>query len=240
VTNVNCGHSIICTDCFRQYIKIKIRDKEILPWVTCADADCKVPLHPRDILSCGISVDELYQFLGTFFIKHLAREPQWIECKTAKCNYGFWLEEAELKTLEKKNEERKGSGKKEDTCPVCNKKQYVEPRKEELDDEAKKWLAEGKLRDCPRCHIYTMKEFGLCNIIECIKCGIWWNWRTRETARTSRELKDRARGNHTLWEPGELEYQMKLESSNPEAFRALLERAGIKWKPGYQRGGGGE
>jgi len=83
----------------------------------------------------------------------------------------------------------------------------------------------------------TLKEYGVCNVIECAKCGIWWNWRTRETGRTSRELKDRARSHGTLWEAGELEFQQKLERSNHAAFVGLLERNGIKWDPNYHRGG---
>ena len=36
---------------------------------------------------------------------------------------------------------------------------------------------------------------------------------------------------------GELRYQQELERSNPKAFRALLERNGIKYDPNYVRGG---
>jgi hypothetical protein len=35
--------------------------------------------------------------------------------------------------------------------------------------------------------------------------------------------QDRARGNGSLWEPGELAYQQKLEKTDKAAFIALLE-----------------
>jgi hypothetical protein len=99
-----------------------------------------------------------------------------------------------------------------------------------------------------------LKEKGLCNVIECVKCGIWWNWRTREQGHDGKDLKQKARMNGTLWEAGrslkdfnlflivsffsgELRYQQELERSNPKEFQALLERNGIKYDPNYVRGG---
>ena len=68
-------------------------------------------------------------------------------------------------------------------------------------------------------------------------CDRWWNWRTKETGRSGTELKQRARERGTLWEAGELEYQMTLQHQKPQEFKALLERNGIKWNPNYRRGG---
>lgn len=39
---------------------------------------------------------------------------------------------------------------------------------------------------------------------------------------------------------GELQYQLQLQNSNPEEFKALLERNGIKYDPHYIRGGRGQ
>lgn len=33
------------------------------------------------------------------------------------------------------------------------------------------------------------QEYGVCNVLQCAKCGIWWNWATRDTGKDSRALK---------------------------------------------------
>ncbi len=114
-------------------------------------------------------------------------------------------------------------------------------------------IQSGQLRECPSCRHLTMKEKGLCNVIECAKCGIWWNWKTKEQGHNGKDLKQRARMNGSLWEPGkflqnfilslivlfsgELQYQQQLERNNPKEFKALLERNGVKYDPNYVRGG---
>jgi hypothetical protein len=119
--------------------------------------------------------------------------------------------------------------------------------------EFKKMIQSGQLRECPSCRHLTMKEKGLCNVIECAKCGIWWNWKTKEQGHNGKDLKQRARMNGSLWEPGkflqnfilslivlfsgELQYQQQLERNNPKEFKALLERNGVKYDPNYVRGG---
>jgi hypothetical protein len=70
----------------------------------------------------------------------------------------------------------------------------------------KKMIKSGQLRECPTCRHLTLKEKGLCNIIECAKCGIWWNWKTREQGHNGQDMKQRARMNGTLWEPGNKTY----------------------------------
>ena len=112
----------------------------------------------------------------------------------------------------------------------------MQRKQQEPDDEMKKMIAEGKLRECPKCRLLTMKEYGVCNVIDCQQCGIVWNWRTRETGRTSAELKRKARQKGTLWESGELDYQRTLQQTNKKAFIALLERNGVKYDPNYRRG----
>jgi hypothetical protein len=118
----------------------------------------------------------------------------------------------------------------------------------------KQMIQSGELRECPTCRLLTLKEKGLCNVIECAKCGIWWNWRTKEQGHDGKHLKQRARMNGTLWEPGinyyksfvlfvkclflgELSYQQDLQRRNPTEFISLLERNGIKYNPNYVRGG---
>lgn len=123
-------------------------------------------------------------------------------------------------------------------CGVCGLQQRWKRREQELDSEFRKMIEAGTLRPCPVCNHLTMKEYGVCNVIECAMCSIWWNWATRETGQSSHLLKGRARRRGTLWQPGELGYQRKLERDEPEAFKALLERNGIKYDPNYTRGTG--
>ena len=75
-------------------------------------------------------------------------------------------------------------------------------RQQILKLDFKKMIQAGTLRECPTCRHLTLKEKGLCNIIECAKCGIWWNWRTQEQGHNGKDMKQRARMNGTLWEPG--------------------------------------
>ena len=42
---------------------------------------------------------------------------------------------------------------------------------------------------------------------------------------------------HSISFVGELRYQQELERSNPQEFKALLERNGIQYNPNYVRGG---
>lgn len=77
----------------------------------------------------------------------------------------------------------------------------------------------------------------MCNVINCGKCGVWWNFITLCTGRSSDELKALARSDGTLWNPGELEFQTQLQHTNLPAFIALLERNGQSYNPHYRRGG---
>ena len=94
------------------------------------------------------------------------------------------------------------------------------------------------IRPCPKCGRQSMKDRGVCNVIQCMKCSTYWNWRTRETGRSYAELKAKSRKDGTLWEPGELSYNQNLEASDKSAFQALLKANGIKYDPNYKRGSG--
>ena len=63
-------------------------------------------------------------------------------------------------------------------------------------------LKDGIVRMCPSCKDPMMKDYGICNVIQCGQCSIWWNWKTRQTGSSSTELKLRARQAGVLWEPG--------------------------------------
>jgi len=81
-----------------------------------------------------------------------------------------------------------------------------------------------------------MKDYGICNVIQCSKCDVWWNWVNRDTSNSQRDLKLRAKRQGTLWGAGELAYQQRLQQTDPEAFKRLLESNGIKYDPRYRRG----
>lgn len=175
----------------------------------------------------------LFQLLRDFCIKYLSklivRYPEWMPCSGStndgeECKFGFLVSD----TIEGKRV----------ACEVCSCRQIVARKliAEEDDEALCKMLAEGTMRKCPSCQLVTMKEFGVCNVIQCEKCSIWWNWRSFETGRNSRELKQKARMSGTLWEPGELDYQRTLERSDPAAFKSLLERNGVAYDPNYTRG----
>jgi hypothetical protein len=222
VVVTNCGHSSACSSCFFNFVRIRIRDNDILPYVPCPAEACGMPLTANDLLLSGVSTAALIGLATVHIHKSLIRHSSWVSCVTPTCLGGFALG----------NEKEK----RREACSICKKVQVVERRKQELDEEFQKMVKAGTVRPCPKCKDMTMKEKGLCNIIQCSKCNVWWNWRTRETGNSSEDLKQRARGNGSLWEPGELQYQMELERKDPKAFRDFLERNGIPYDPNYRRG----
>ncbi|CAF0994339.1 unnamed protein product [Didymodactylos carnosus] len=221
---ITCRHQVICRDCYQQYLSIRIRDGEVMPWIPCPGEVCPIPLSCQNLIYDGqLSVEQLLEFCQVHMSKKLNRNENFVPCTTQSC-YGGFLQ--------------LGQSKKEQvTCRVCKQEQTIEKGKVgDLDDTFKNMIVKGVLRECPSCKHLTLKEKGLCNVIECAKCSIWWNWATREMGHDARDLKERARMHGTLWEPGELLYQLDLQRRNPEEFKALLERNGIQYDPNYVRG----
>merc|ERR1712032_101647 len=96
-------------------------------------------------------------------------------------------------------------------CAACRKRHIVCKNTIKSDDGFNELIKSGVLRLCPKCSLPTMKDKGMCNVMHCGKCGIYWNWKT--------------------YEPGELAYQQKLQRTNLPEFKKLLERNGIKYDP---------
>jgi len=216
---LNCGHQNCCNDCLIRHMQIKIKDDDIIPWICCPFPDCRAKIAPQHFKL--LDAKQVAEFCRIQLSKALQRNSMWVNCKKESCHYGFLVEDKEKHKMK---------------CEICGKKQTV-CRAADQDDGIKEMLKNGTIRKCPKCAELTMKDKGLCNIINCGRCNIWWNWRTRETGNSQKEMKHAARQRGTLWEPGELRYQQQLERSNPAEFKALLERNGIKYDPSYRRGG---
>jgi len=223
VMQEHCDHAMICKSCFVQHLKVKIKDDDITPWIPCPAENCKAPVSCRLLLDY-VELENLYQFAAAFIRKHLARNSNWVRCGTSKCEFGWMILD---KDTSKQHKLR---------CAACKKKQSVCKDPMRNDEGFDELIKSGVLRLCPKCSLPTMKDKGMCNVMHCGKCGIYWNWKTRETGTSSSQLKNKARRNGTLWEPGELRYQQELQRTNLPEFKRLLERNGIKYDPNYVRG----
>jgi len=222
---LSCGCAAACKGCTGMHAKTKIEAKEVNPWIYCPAEKCNAPLTPKELSSVdNLTTKLLAQFADEYLKKLLARSSAWIPCKKENCDGGFFVPGKPDKIKDQKL-----------TCFTCKLRQKVS-KKVSADEGLKDLFSSGALRPCPKCKWPQMKDKGLCNIMNCGKCGIWWNWRTKETGNAMRELKNRARNNGSLWEPGELDYQRRLERRDPAAFKLLLERNGMKYDPNYVRG----
>ncbi len=217
-----CGHGVLCRGCTRAYAKQSIADAGCFPWLTCPAAGCAHRIAPDDLVRLGGGV--ALSLATTLTRKQVVKFPEWTPCQAEGCAFGFFLDG------------KTGGAPGLRRCGVCRTRQRVRRKKEEPDDCVKQMIASGALRPCPKCGRHSMKDRGVCNVIQCMKCSCYWNWRTRETGRSYHELKVKGRKDGTLWESGELSYQQSLESSDKEAFKKLLKANGIKYKEGYKRG----
>eukprot|EP00485_Elphidium_margaritaceum_P012717 CAMPEP_0202709928 /NCGR_PEP_ID=MMETSP1385-20130828/21974_1 /ASSEMBLY_ACC=CAM_ASM_000861 /TAXON_ID=933848 /ORGANISM="Elphidium margaritaceum" /LENGTH=415 /DNA_ID=CAMNT_0049369317 /DNA_START=29 /DNA_END=1276 /DNA_ORIENTATION=- len=217
-------HGNICKGCCGNWIRAKISDENVIPFIRCPAEDCDyaIPVFLYIDAATQLKLTDMYRLLAVYSEKQLARNANWISCSNSKsCKYGFLLQLSE--------------SEKDAQCDNCGTKQHVK-RKTEFDEGFNEMLKSGKIRMCPKCKFPHMKDFGLCNVLQCGKCKMWWNWRTMDMDNTQKGLKAKARQQRTLWEPGELEWQMKLQRDDPAAFQHLLESNGVKYDPNYTRG----
>jgi hypothetical protein len=225
----NCGHDEICRDCLGQCLRTQIRDQDVMPWLKCPSFNCCSPIAPKQLMQL-LSLKESTLFYLTFLHKVLIRNPHFVTCVTHLCLQGWWFDE-----LDSKNNiiAPLFHGKFNlETCNQC----HVKQRPGGVDPELESQIQQGKMRPCPLCKTYTDKEKGLCNLIQCVSCKIWWNFNTKHFAETYNDLKAKARETNTLWDPSDFSYQKELEKKDPVAFKKLLQRNGIEWNPNYMRG----
>jgi hypothetical protein len=212
------GCQMIHKSCLTKHITIAISDGEIVPWIKTPAPDNNQHI-PAEIIIQLTTVEDQYKFAASLVCKLLQRNSNWVGCQNAKyhgkqCRFGFVVPgNPKVKIM---------------VCEFCAHKQKVSKNPEDNDPEMMKMLENGTMRKCPKCKLLTMKDKGMCNVIQCGRCAIWWNWSSRATGTNSRELKNKARKDKNLWEPGELEYQQELERHDLEAFKALLKKNGIQ------------
>ena len=208
----------------------------------CQAIGCEIELPVADVAAAStchptlLPLATLAELPLIFLRKLLVRNPEWVPCTNtgggglfgrggggAPCPYGF------LVNAQNENKRVK--------CPLCARAQKVVRVAAAPDPALDAMVADGTMRPCPKCRFLTLKEFGVCNVIQCQQCAIWWNWSSpHETGRSAKELKARARRSGSLWGAGELSFQQTLQQTDPAAFKALLERNGIAYDPNYQRG----
>ena len=151
-------HGMICQDCLGMYAKSRLDDELVIPWIPCASEDCPIAIDYRDILDCQMDVKLLLNICRVIAKKRLSRYDNWVCCAGEDCRFGFLFEEED----EGKDRE----------CEVCSYSHKIEKPENKMDDEFEKMVREGKLRPCPVCEQYAMKDFGMCNVMHCHKCKL--------------------------------------------------------------------
>jgi hypothetical protein len=36
VIMMSCFHDVVCSDCWQQYVRVRVKDKDVMPWIPCA------------------------------------------------------------------------------------------------------------------------------------------------------------------------------------------------------------
>eukprot|EP00467_Chlorarachnion_reptans_P002713 CAMPEP_0114488280 /NCGR_PEP_ID=MMETSP0109-20121206/1236_1 /TAXON_ID=29199 /ORGANISM="Chlorarachnion reptans, Strain CCCM449" /LENGTH=310 /DNA_ID=CAMNT_0001664643 /DNA_START=317 /DNA_END=1249 /DNA_ORIENTATION=+ len=225
-----CGHADVCGECFGEYLGSRIENEDVMPFIPCPTPGCNQPVSAEAITSSSLACSSLLRLSQSMLQRMLFGSGYWVPCSNSShfyqgtaCPYGFLVE-------------NEGGKSCTFACGLCQYEQEVIREKPTKEPSLAELIADGILRPCPKCDTYQMKDRGVCNVIQCPGCNIWWNWRTRITGPTSRALKAKARSDGSLWESGELEYQQELQRTDLASFRRLLRQNGVEFDPNYQRG----
>eukprot|EP00494_Astrolonche_serrata_P027130 UN27393 len=117
-----CGHTTCCDSCFVQYVKIRIKDDDVMPWIPCPEEDCRGNIDVTQIIQ-HCDVETLNKLIHLLCSKNLIRNSRWVGCKTDKCECGFLVPD-----------DYKGKMK----CQICGTKQKVSH--DVLEDDSMKEL----------------------------------------------------------------------------------------------------
>jgi hypothetical protein len=103
---------MICSKDFHDYLSIRIRDGDLIPWIACPADDCSIPCHPHNITDDGgLTSAELLRFICVYMLKMLSRNENFISC--SQCLKGGFLQ--------------LGPSRKEQVqCPFCQTNQQIE------------------------------------------------------------------------------------------------------------------
>lgn len=151
VSATACGHQVICTDCFQQYVETKVNDGEVLPYIRCPEPSCKLPVLAADIQAAHLPAALLFRLSKTHMQKTIVRNPDWVACSNpkTKCPMGFL--------------HRKDSGVKETkACPLCKLSQTVVKASVALDED---FIRMKKVRSKKRNGSLAVSISTLCSVI---------------------------------------------------------------------------
>lgn len=87
-------HANICKQCCGNWIRAKISEENVIPFVRCPAEDCDCPIPAFVYMDEGLKLktSDLYKMVSVYCEKQLARNSNWVSCcNTKSCKYGVLL-----------------------------------------------------------------------------------------------------------------------------------------------------
>ena len=166
-------HRNFCEECVKQWIKIKVRDNEVKPYIMCLSEKCHHPL-PYDVLNKYMDEESKEKFIKYFSYKTLIKYKFFKQCKTYNCYEGV---------LFNPNTSTEHNSKIHH-CKKCNEEHKYEFKSNLISEEFKELIKKNIIRLCPSCSAPSTKDRKSCNVIFCTNCSVYWNWETKKTGAT--------------------------------------------------------
>lgn len=161
-----CKHTY-CRNCWLSYIKTKIENLDIKQ-LKCINYDCKEIL-PEEFIDNIISNDlQLIQKYEKFKNKlKILNDPTKLFCPIPNCE-GYATKDPNNKYIQCTNGHK--------FCSICMKKEHGNEKCDNiLEKEFNIWKKGKKIKQCPKCKIWTEKNEG-CNHMTCAECKHEWCW----------------------------------------------------------------